>query len=121
MKFDLEKVEELASRGLTYRQLATALGVNLKTIQKHKKINQELQAAIDLGRAKGLAEVSNSLFESATGGDVTAQTFYLKNRSPDDWRDRFEQKVDIKGDVTALHLAAMRQISDRVIESTSGE
>jgi hypothetical protein len=42
MKFDLEKVEELASHGLTYRQLATALGVNLKTIQKHKKINQEL-------------------------------------------------------------------------------
>jgi len=121
MKFDLEKVEELASRGLTYRQLATALGVNLKTIQKHKKINQELQAAIDLGRAKGLAEVSNSLFESATGGNVTAQIFYLKNRSPDDWRDRYEQKVDIKADITALHLAAMRQISDRVIESTSDE
>jgi hypothetical protein len=119
MKFDLEKVEELASRGLTYRQLATALGVNLKTIQKHKKINQELQAAIDLGRAKGLAEVSNSLFESATGGNVTAQIFYLKNRSPDDWRDRYEQKVDIKADVTALHLAAIRQISDGVIESTS--
>ncbi len=121
MKFDLEKVEELASRGLTYRQLATALGVNLKTIQKHKKINQELQAAIDLGRAKGLAEVLNSLFESATGGNVTAQIFYLKNRSPDDWRDRFEQKVDIKADITALHLDAMRQISDGVIESTSDE
>ena len=90
MKFDLGKVEELASRGLTYRQLATAFGVNLKTIQKHKKINQELQSAIDLGRAKGLVEVSNSLFESATGGNVTAQIFYLKNRIPDDWRDRFE-------------------------------
>ena len=121
MKFDLEKVEELASRGLTYRQLATALGINLKTIQKHKQINQELQAAIDLVRAKGLAEVSNSLFESATGGNVTAQIFYLKNRSSDDWRDRFEQRVDVKADITALHLAAMRQISDRVIESTSDE
>ena len=121
MKFDLERVEELASRGLSLKQLAIALGVNLKTIQKHKKINQELQAAIDLGRAKGLAEVSNSLFESATGGNVTAQIFYLKNRSPDDWRDRFENKVDIKADVTALHLDAMRQISDRVVESTSDE
>jgi hypothetical protein len=40
-------------------------GVHLKTIQKHKKINQELQTAIDLGRAKDLAKVSNSLFESA--------------------------------------------------------
>ena len=34
MKFDLEKVEELASRGLTYRQLATALGVNLSEAQE---------------------------------------------------------------------------------------
>jgi len=39
MKFDLERVEELASRGLSLKQLAIALGVNLKTIQKHKKIN----------------------------------------------------------------------------------
>jgi len=52
------------------------------TYQKHKKINQELQAAIDLVRAKGLAEVSNSLFESATGGNVTAQIFYLKTSAP---------------------------------------
>jgi len=34
MKFDLKKVEELASRGLTYRQLATALGVNLSEAQE---------------------------------------------------------------------------------------
>ena len=91
------------------------------TYQKHKKINKELQAAIDLARVKGLAEVSNSLFESATGGNVTAQIFYLKNRLPDDWRDRFEHRVDVKADITALHLAAMRQISDRVIDSTSDE
>jgi hypothetical protein len=74
-----------------------------------------------LGRAKGLAEVSNSLFESAAGGNVTSQIFYLKNRSPDDWRDRFEQKVDVKADFTHLHLTAMRQITDGVIKSTSDE
>ena len=110
MKFDLERVEELASRGLSLKQLAIALGVNLKTIQKHKKINQGLQSAIDKGRVRGLADVSNSLYESAMGGNVTAQIFYLKNRSPDDWRDRFENRVDIKADVTALHLAAMRNL-----------
>jgi len=113
MKFDLEKVEELVSRGLTFRQLATALDINLKTLQRHKKVNEELQSAIDLGRAKGLAVVSNSLIESASGGNFTAQIFYLKNRSSEDWRDRFENRVDIK--------VAMRQITDRVIESTSDE
>jgi hypothetical protein len=110
MKFDLERVEELASRGLSLKQLAIALGVNLKTIQTHKKINLGLQSAIDKGRVRGLADVSNSLYESAMGGNVTAQIFYLKNRAPDDWRDRFENRVDIKADVTALHLAAMRNL-----------
>ena len=120
-KFDLELVEKLAARGLSYKQLSIALGMNIKTVKKHRTLNPALQEAIDRGRVKGLTEIANSLFESALNGNTTAQIFYLKNRSPDDWRDRYEQKVDIKADVTALHLAAMRQISDRVIESTSDE
>jgi hypothetical protein len=109
-KFDLELVEKLAARGLSYKQLAIALGMNIKTVKKHRTLNPALQEAIDRGRVKGLTEIANSLFESALNGNTTAQIFYLKNRSPDDWRDRYEQKVDIKADVTALHLDAMREL-----------
>jgi hypothetical protein len=115
----LEKVEDLASRGLSQKQLAIALGINLKTLQKHRKINEQLQASIDKGRVQGLADVSNSLYENALGGNVTAQIFYLKNRDPDNWRDRFENQIDVKTDLASMHLAAMRQITDGVIEPTS--
>jgi hypothetical protein len=109
-KFDLELVEKLAARGLSYKQLAIALGMNIKTVKKHRTLNPALQEAIDRGRVNGLTEIANSLFESALNGNTTAQIFYLKNRSPDDWRDRFENRVDIKADITALHLDAMRKL-----------
>jgi len=111
-KIDLEKVESLASRGLSQKQLAIALGINLKTLQKHRKLDHELQSAIDRGQVQGLADVSNSLYENALGGNVTAQIFFLKNRDPENWRDRFEQKLDVKAGFTHLHLAAMKIITD---------
>ena len=37
-----------------------------------------------------MAEVTNSLFESANSGNVTAQIFYLKNRDTTNWMDRVE-------------------------------
>ena len=61
-KFDLELVEKLAARGLSYKQLAIALGMNIKTVKKHRTLNPALQEAIDLGRAKGLAEVMSHGF-----------------------------------------------------------
>ena len=109
-KFNLEKVEDLASRGLSQKQLAIALGINLKTLQKHRKLDQELQSSIDRGRVKGLADVSNSLYENALGGNVAAQIFYLKNRDPDNWRDRFENRIDVKTDLASMHLEAMREL-----------
>ncbi len=115
-KFDLKKVEELAARGLSLKQLAIALDVNIKTIQKHKKIDNELNEAIDRGRVQGLATISNALYQNAVNGNISAQIFYLKNRASEEWKDKFENKIDIKADVTALHLAAVRQISTQTIE-----
>lgn len=109
-KIDLEKVESLASRGLSQKQLAIALGINLKTLQKHRKLDHELQSAIDRGQVQGLADVSNSLYENALGGNVTAQIFFLKNRDPDNWRDRFENRIDVKTDLASMHLEAMREL-----------
>jgi hypothetical protein len=35
-RFDLELVEKLAARGLSYKQLAIALGMNIKTVKQSK-------------------------------------------------------------------------------------
>ena len=37
-----------------------------------------------------MAQVTNSLFTSATDGNVTAQIFYLKNQDAKTWKDRQE-------------------------------
>jgi len=46
-KFDLELAEKLAARGLSYKQLAIALGMNIKTVKKHRTLNPAPQKAID--------------------------------------------------------------------------
>jgi len=87
---DLEQVENLASRGLGTTQIARALGVSWSTIDRNRKRSEEFEETIKRGKAKGLAQVTNSLFTSATDGNVTAQIFYLKNQDAKTWKDRVE-------------------------------
>ena len=90
INLDLEQVENLASRGLGTTQIARAMGVSWSTIDRSRKRSAEFEEALKRGKAKGLAQVTNSLFTSATDGNVTAQIFYLKNQDPKTWKDRVE-------------------------------
>ena len=90
INIDLEQVENLASRGLGTTQIARALGVSWSTIDRNRKRSAEFEETIKRGKAKGLAQVTNSLFTSATDGNVTAQIFYLKNQDAKTWKDRVE-------------------------------
>jgi transcriptional regulator with XRE-family HTH domain len=78
--FDLEKVEELASRGLTQAQIAEYFGVAGSTVCTHKKY-PEFAQALDRGRAQGISEVANALFDKAVGGDTASMIFYLRSRA----------------------------------------
>jgi hypothetical protein len=90
INIDLEQVENLASRGLGTTQIARALGVSWNTIDRNRKRSVDFEDAIKRGKARGLAQVTNSLFTSATDGNVTAQIFYLKNQDAKTWKDRVE-------------------------------
>ena len=90
INLDLEQVENLASRGLGTTQIARALGVSWDTIDRNRKRSADFEDALKRGQARGLAQVTNSLFTSATDGNVTAQIFYLKNQDPKTWKDRVE-------------------------------
>ncbi|MFU1957791.1 DNA-binding protein, partial [Bordetella bronchiseptica] len=85
---DLGQIEALASKGLNEEQIASALGISYSTLRRHKASNEQLQAALKKGKALGIADVSSALYDAAVGGNVTAMIFYLKNRSPDSWRDK---------------------------------
>jgi len=91
INLDLEQVENLASRGLGTSQIARAMGVSWDTIDRNRKRSADFEDALKRGKAKGLAQVTNALFESATEkNSVVAQIFYLKNQDPKIWKDRVE-------------------------------
>jgi len=91
IKLDLDQVETLAARGLGTSQIARAMGVSWNTIDRNRKRSVDFEESIKRGKARGLAQVTNALFESATEkNSVVAQIFYLKNQDPSIWKDRVE-------------------------------
>lgn len=83
---DLERIEELASYGMTQEQIAAACGVDYSTLHAHKITEPDLVLAIRRGQSRGIGEVANSLFQNATfAKNVAAQIFYLKARAQ--WKD----------------------------------
>lgn len=79
--------EELAAHGLTLEQIALNLGICYDTLNERRKEFPDFAEAIKRGKAKGIATISNKLFEKAKEGDNTAMIFYLKNRDPNNWED----------------------------------
>ena len=98
INIDLDQVERLASQGLGTTQIARALCVAWNTIDRNRKRSGDFEDAIKRGTARGLATVTNSLYQSANDGNVTAQIFYLKNRDSNAWADKVETtfNVDLK-------------------------
>ena len=79
----LEKVEHLAARGLSQKQVCDALGFSETWWHAKKQENMELDECYKKGAARGLAEVSNAIYEQALNGSTGAACFFLKNRDPD--------------------------------------
>lgn len=71
------QVEAMAGYGMPEASIATAIGIDAKTLRKHYR--QEL----DLGHIKANSAVAQSLFRKATGDgpqSVTAAIFWAKTR-----------------------------------------
>ena len=83
----LAKVEHLAARGLSQQQVCHALGFSETWWYDAKQKNSDISESFKRGQAKGLAEVSNAIYEKALNGSTGAACFFLKNRDPDRWSD----------------------------------
>jgi hypothetical protein len=123
----------MARCGLTNKQIADEFEVAERTLYNWTEKHPKFLQALKQGREEPDRQVEQSLFQRAIGyeyvetditvdadgtktttkhkqkaPDVTAQIFWLKNRKPDDWRDKheIEGKLDIplviqRGDVEA--------------------
>lgn len=105
-------VEAWCRDGLTEEDISKKLGISVQTLNVYKKEHPEFLESLKKGKEVADVEVENSLFKRANGyrydeityedgvetkrvtkevqPDVTAQIFWLKNRKPEQWRDRKE-------------------------------
>ena len=110
----LVDVERMASQGLTKTQIAHCLGISGATFRVKQHEYPALPAAIKMGAAKGIKQVTNALFEAAMKGNVVASIFYLKNRAHEQWRDRKEMGVEDLTKKQAVELTD-EQILERLL------
>ena len=88
----LKRIESLAAQGLTEEQVYLSLGISHDTFYRMKKQNAEFSEALKKGKAKGIAVVTNALFQKAKEGNIPAMIFFLKNRDRESWSDNPEAK-----------------------------
>ena len=137
----LTLLEGWARSGVSNEQIAENMGINQATLYTGIKKYDEINNAIKKGKEVSDYEVENAMFKSALGYEVeevktyiektedgkekkkierttkhvapnvTAQIFWLKNRKPDEWKDRIEQKIN--ANVTSNKLDdILKQLDD---------
>ncbi len=128
----VEQARKLAQLGATDREAADFFEVDEATIHRWKHSHPEFCESLKVGKETADNRVEQSLYRRALGyshdavkmhsvegavvttpyvehypPDTTAAIFWLKNRRPDQWRDKTEQDVNVKGDLAA-RIAAGR-------------
>lgn len=103
---DYKQISAWSGDGLSETQIATLLGVNISTITREKKRNEQFAHAIKKGRYKAVQLVANKVFQNAMEGKETSAIFFLKNRDPDNWADRQEKVINVNLKDALTHASA---------------
>lgn len=146
---DLKRVEALAKRGWTDEEMARFFEVATSTWYRWKAEDAKFSEALKNWKDEADARVERSLYERAIGyehpdvhasnyqgtvtltpiqkkypPDTTAAIFWLKNRQPDQWRDKQEIAATVN-DVSERRESALdaleRSISGLTAAIGSGE
>ena len=133
----LLKIEGWARDGLTDKQVAHNMNIAESTLHDWKKKYSVLSESLKRGKEVVDRQVENALLKRALGyefkettqeltedgmrvtkvitkqqaPDTTAQIFWLKNRKPQEWRDK--QETEISGHIRTDKLdSILTQLSD---------
>jgi len=74
-------------KGLTDKQIADNIGINVRTLDKWKAQYRQIGRALKKGKEHANYAVENALFEKAIGGNTTAMIFWLKNNYREKYSD----------------------------------
>lgn len=135
VKPKLKKVKEWVTQGCTDEMVAHNLGISKVTLYKYMKEHPELSTLLKRAKEVVDIQVENALLKRALGyeaeevttgpqgvvikrivkhipPDTTAQIFWLKNRKPDDWRDKREVVGDMDQTITFAVRDEMKESAE---------
>ena len=142
LKDKLILIQGMARNGLTQQQIADNLGISIDTLIENKKKYPEFNDALKKGKEVIDFEVENALLKRALGyeyeeetyengiltkkvkkqvpPDTTAQIFWLKNRKPNNWKDRVETDEDKEAVANASQvIAKIRKVAQEYTDGTN--
>ena len=135
-------LEGWARDGLTDEQIAKNMGIAPSTLYEWKKKSKEFSESLKKGKEVVDFEVENALLKRALGyeyeeetyengiltkkvkkqvpPDTTAQIFWLKNRKPNNWKDRVETDEDKEAVANASQvIAKIRKVAQEYTDGTN--
>lgn len=142
LKDKLILIQGMARDGLTQQQIADNLGINVDTLIEYKKKYTDFSEALKKGKEVVDIEVENALLKRALGykydevtyengvetkrvtkevqPDTTAQIFWLKNRKPNNWKDRVETDEDKEAVANASQvIAKIKKVAQEYADGTN--
>ena len=139
-------LEGWARDGLTDEQIAKNMGIATSTFYEWKKKAKDFSESLKKGKEVIDFEVENALLKRALGytitlnkqkvtkdgnvvditeevhipPDTTAQIFWLKNRKPNNWKDRVETDEDKEAVANASQvIAKIRKVAQEYTDGTN--
>lgn len=107
----LKKSKEVADIEVENALYKKALGYNA-VIKKTFKVKEVIYSESGK-RLKEVERLEVGYDEVHIPADTTAQIFWLKNRKPDNWRDKVESNIDIRGFEDLTPLAELIKRKDK--------
>lgn len=90
---NLNQLRKWAGQGLTKAEIAHNMGINPDTFVEWRKKSAVITDVIKRGEQDAIDLVENALFSAACSGNITAQIFFLKNKRPQDWKDKRDTEI----------------------------
>lgn len=112
-------VEKLAAQGLSEKQIAEVLGISWNTLAARKRESKQFFEFLNRGKAKGLAVITNALFEQAKQGNYQAINKYLSTRDRANWGDK--QQLDHTSSDGTMSPNTTQAVLDALARKHQGE
>lgn len=98
----LQQAARMAHAGMTDAEIASELSISVATLYNWMSDRPDFLEAIRSAKHAPDERVKRSLFDQALAGNTTAQIFWLKNRRPQEFRDRQEHELVVPVDAPSL-------------------